>query len=646
MCLAHGHTHGVDYWHMLNTPPALTATTSCLQAGAQLSENPLVWQVSDPLPALSIEPAAGEEPARLAAALKEAMTSRQADLAAAFEARQAELQAGLAPAQELGVVEVARKVAGLREAVQGGLGLGSGGKAARGQELLEALRGLALTPADPQMVAAKQAAAEALTAEVEAKVAPVKENGEAQLVASKAAARHSALVGALQSRIRGEPGRTPLAAAVIAAAMYQAAGRELVASMELPQPEQSSAGRQQRDLVALMQAAAAAVVDSVSAPGGDAEAAAAEVMEKLTALEQGLEACAAAEKQAASAEGEAGSDAVAAARSAVQQQLAEVQEAALAVVSAAQAMHLEAVAGDGPLPEAPDAQQQVADAAEAIEKEVVAAAEPVQQRAATILQRQVEDKRTWEHSALVTARAKALTSPEGEEAAPAPSPAERLVLVELYLQAQGQRPLAGAVEALTALVEAPGGLTGGVELEASSAAAVATVQRLLSEIQLCETVMKLELGQGLLPCLAQLSAYIDGLTAAAAAAEQEAEGEGAEGEEAPAAGAGAMSPVKRRELEVSGHCKEIVTELQVGCGWEGGSCHRDRQLRATDTQAAGPAAAALVHSFLALLCRPSCDLQGVCCLAHDVDWLQSKCGASSIQTCPFTISAPSPAAAE
>lgn len=61
----------------------------------------------------------------------------------ALAAGQAAAAAGLRPLAELSVAEAARRVGALREVLQGGLGLSTGGRAKRGQEvrLLTGLRG-------------------------------------------------------------------------------------------------------------------------------------------------------------------------------------------------------------------------------------------------------------------------------------------------------------------------------------------------------------------------------------------------------------------------------------------------------------------------------------------------------------------------
>jgi hypothetical protein len=60
-----------------------------------------------------------------------------ADLAvnALLTGQQEKAIAALAPAQQLQVAQAKKKVDLLREAAQGGLGLGSGGKMARGQQV-------------------------------------------------------------------------------------------------------------------------------------------------------------------------------------------------------------------------------------------------------------------------------------------------------------------------------------------------------------------------------------------------------------------------------------------------------------------------------------------------------------------------------
>lgn len=91
--------------------------------------------MTEPLPQLSEEPFRASGPRADAAALRKLVADEEAAVAKALRAGQAGAAAGLEPVAQIKVAEVARKLAELRELLQGSLGLSSGGRAKRGQEV-------------------------------------------------------------------------------------------------------------------------------------------------------------------------------------------------------------------------------------------------------------------------------------------------------------------------------------------------------------------------------------------------------------------------------------------------------------------------------------------------------------------------------
>ncbi|KIY96358.1 hypothetical protein MNEG_11603 [Monoraphidium neglectum] len=95
-----------------------------------------IWQITDPLPQLSEEPFKSRAPREDAATLRQAVAAEEAAVGKALRAGQAAAAEELEPVESLTVAEAARRVTVLRELLQGTLGLSTGGRAKRGQELM------------------------------------------------------------------------------------------------------------------------------------------------------------------------------------------------------------------------------------------------------------------------------------------------------------------------------------------------------------------------------------------------------------------------------------------------------------------------------------------------------------------------------
>ena len=579
---------------------------SLLQSGADLAHSSVVWQVTEPVPQLSIEPAMAAQPAADAAALKEEINTREPLLLAAVEARQAELIAGLGPAQELKVVEVGRQVALLREMAQGGLGLGSGGKAKRGQELLELLRGVSLVPSDGPVTASdKEAAAKALEDQVDRKLEEQRVAGEKAAEDAGAAARAQTLIGALQSRIRFQPGGKPLTPAV-AAAVLQVAGEEVraaAASEAGGLKGGKDAAQQLLALVSLMDSAGAALA-AQHGDEGEGEAAGlpqlcqevCDTLEQLQEAAEGVIKAASSSNREGGEEGDEGADAATAASGKLGEVIGKLE---------GQVQQLAALGGAG---EAPEQQQEGEEAegeggaaaiaagsgsgfnaeVEALKGEVEGAAAAAK---AAVQQRQegaLADARTRERLSIIMDKIKqiieaaaasggeggqsynsvrSVASEAGVASELSVPPAERVVVVERWLQQLGTRPLTAAVDGLQKLMggaftssssvdgsKAAAVLLGEeVTLEADSQAQLNKLTQLLSEIELCESVMRLELGPNLRAALKQLSSYLEQQQSEV---EEEGAAEGGEGQEERI-----LSPVQQQEKEAAGKIGEVVKEL-------------------------------------------------------------------------------------
>jgi hypothetical protein len=138
-------------------------------------------------------------------------------------------------------------------------------------QVLELLRGLALTPASEADQEAKAAAAAALDAAADEAVAALKQQHATALSNATAAARHQALMGALNARIRFSPGKPPLSAAV-AAAVIDTAADELTSALadagsnaDSAAAGSNAAGLAARRLAAERLVGTASVIDSTAA---------------------------------------------------------------------------------------------------------------------------------------------------------------------------------------------------------------------------------------------------------------------------------------------------------------------------------------------------------------------------------------------
>jgi hypothetical protein len=148
-------------------------------------------------------------------------------------------------------------------------------------QVLELLRGLALTPASESDHEAKAAAAAALDAAADDAVAPLKQQHATALSNATAAARHQALMGALNARIRFSPGKPPLSAAVAAAVIDTAADELTSALADAGSIADSAAAGSNAAGLAARRLAAERVVGTASAIDSTAAALAAALGEDL-----------------------------------------------------------------------------------------------------------------------------------------------------------------------------------------------------------------------------------------------------------------------------------------------------------------------------------------------------------------------------
>jgi hypothetical protein len=95
----------------------------------------VIWQITEPLPQLSEEPLRARGPREDAAALRRLVAEEEAALGRALRAGQGAAAAALAPVAALSVGDAAKRLRELREVLQGVLGLSTGGRAKRGQEV-------------------------------------------------------------------------------------------------------------------------------------------------------------------------------------------------------------------------------------------------------------------------------------------------------------------------------------------------------------------------------------------------------------------------------------------------------------------------------------------------------------------------------
>uniref|UniRef100_A0A383W4Q6 UDP-N-acetylglucosamine diphosphorylase n=1 Tax=Tetradesmus obliquus TaxID=3088 RepID=A0A383W4Q6_TETOB len=559
------------------------------EEGAEIAHAAHLWQVNEPVPALSAEPALAAALLDESEGLKGMVDS--ADLAvnalltgqqeaviaglAPAEKLQEAVIAGLAPAEKLQVGESRRKVDVLREAAQGGLGLGSGGKAARGQQLLELLRGIALVPASSADQEAKAAAVAALDAAADEAVAPLKEQHTTAAAAAAAAARSQALAATLGGQIRFAPGKPALSAAAAAAVIAVACDESAAAMAALSSAAglagglaaKRAAAEQLMGLGSITEstAAALAAVMGENEAAGEVLGQLSESAEKLQEAsikfaELKLKAEAAAAKQQPADDAAADAEANAAAADADSAAASAVEEALTAVKAAA-----EQLPGLQESPAAAEEEQEGVEGPAAVTVDSVKEAllAEVEERVAVVEERTkqqqeaaLQNARSRERMSALLTKAKKLQQPAAVAAAGAPeapaegstddsaeqqqqqpeepamSAAERLAVAEEFLKQLGARPLAAALGDLNKLMEAQAGpdsmpqaaaasLAAGIALEEASNASLSKLGQLLSEIQLADAVIGLEMGPGVMPALDKLSAYMAAKQAEAAAAGEE-----------------------------------------------------------------------------------------------------------------------------
>ncbi|WIA42711.1 hypothetical protein OEZ86_008660 [Tetradesmus obliquus] len=546
------------------------------EEGAEIAHAAHLWQVNEPVPALSAEPALAAALLDESEGLKGMVDSADLAVNALLTGQQEAVIAGLAPAEKLQVGESRRKVDVLREAAQGGLGLGSGGKAARGQQLLELLRGIALVPASSADQEAKAAAVAALDAAADEAVAPLKEQHTTAAAAAAAAARSQALAATLGGQIRFAPGKPALSAAAAAAVIAVACDESAAAMAALSSAAglagglaaKRAAAEQLMGLGSITEstAAALAAVMGESEAAGEVLGQLSESAEKLQEAsikfaELKLKAEAAAAKQQPADDAAADAEANAAAADADSAAVSAVEEALTAVKTAA-----EQLPGLQESPAAAEEEQEGVEGPAAVTVDSVKEAllAEVEERVAVVEERTkqqqeaaLQNARSRERMSALLTKAKKLQQPAAVAAAaaapqapaegstddsaeqqqqqpeePAMSAAERLAVAEEFLKQLGARPLAAALGDLNKLMEAQAGpdntrqaaaasLAAGIALEEASNASLSKLGQLLSEIQLADAVIGLEMGPGVMPALDKLSAYMAAKQAEAAAAGEE-----------------------------------------------------------------------------------------------------------------------------
>lgn len=122
----------VLYWHYMT----IAVTMFCVvQESASIAERQRLWQVTEALPQLSAEPALMTAPAQEAEALRKLVVEQERPILSAVDGTLGAKISALSPAQQLTVMDSSRKLQLLKELLQGTLGLSTGGKAKRGQEV-------------------------------------------------------------------------------------------------------------------------------------------------------------------------------------------------------------------------------------------------------------------------------------------------------------------------------------------------------------------------------------------------------------------------------------------------------------------------------------------------------------------------------
>eukprot|EP00879_Flechtneria_rotunda_P019297 GHRR01020266.1.p1 GENE.GHRR01020266.1~~GHRR01020266.1.p1 ORF type:complete len:603 (+),score=293.43 GHRR01020266.1:126-1934(+) len=434
-----------------------------VQEGLAIAKSAALWQVTNSVPALSAEPALAEALIDEEKDLQELVKSADMAVNALLTKQQQVVIDALSPAQNLKVIEAKRKVDLLREAAQGGLGLGSGGKAARGQQLLELLRNITLIPADDSMQQQKADAAAALDAAADAAVQPLKDQHSTALAAAMASTRSQSLVAALSQRIRYRPGSKPLTATV-AAGVFNVAADEVESAVSTVTNESSgvparrAAAQQLKEMASIIDSTAAALAAATAGDNAAAEHDSTEqALQQLSeAADKLQELCVNVEAEVKggankSDESAQGADTATATAAGVRDALARVR-AALEQLPKSSEENEGSAKGTVTTTEGLKA-----DVLREVEAQVATTEQKTRQQQENALQ----NTRSRERMALLLNKAKELTTPAGAEqdvgSAGIASPAERLQVTEEYLKQLGARTLAGALTDLSKLLTAAKG---------------------------------------------------------------------------------------------------------------------------------------------------------------------------------------------